>query len=79
MTFFDKAEQEYNKARTKYPPFHSTHEGWAVIKEEIDELWEMVKANKGRTIKDGNPLMIDECIQIAAMAYAFVMELSERK
>lgn len=47
MNFFERAHAEYLMARTKYPPFHSTHEGWAVMKEEFDELWEMVKANKG--------------------------------
>lgn len=72
--FFLKAELEYQKARSKYPPFHSTHEGWAVIREEVDELWEMVKANKGLVIKDENQAMIRECIQITAMAYAFVRD-----
>lgn len=74
-SFFSLAEEEYRKARTKYPPFHSTHEGIAVIQEEVDELWEMVKKNKGINIKDGNPMMVKECIQIAAMAYAFVRDL----
>lgn len=75
MKFFELVEAEYKKARSKYPPFHSTHEGIAVIQEEVDELWDMVKRNKGITIKDGNPQMVKECIQIAAMAYAFVRDL----
>ena len=75
MKFFDLAMMEYKRARGKYPPFHSTHEGIAVIQEEVDELWEMVKKNKGITIRDGNPRMVKECIQIAAMAYAFVRDL----
>ncbi len=56
----------------KYSPFHSTHEGIAVLQEEVDELWEMVKKNKGVNIQ---PEMIKECIQIAAMAYAFMKDL----
>lgn len=38
---------EYESASSRYPPFHSTHEGFAVLKEEVDELWDMVKRNKG--------------------------------
>jgi len=82
MDFFKEAEREYERAREKYPPFHSTHEGYAVLKEEMEELndglerlWEMVKANKGTSIWDGNPAMVRECVQIAAMAYAFVRDL----
>ncbi len=75
--FFKLAKNEYIRARKKYPKFHSTHEGIAVIQEEVDELWEMVKTNKGIKIGDGNPLMIKECIQIAAMVYAFVKDLGD--
>ncbi len=75
MTFLEAVETEYKEARRRYKPFHSTHEGFAVIQEEVEELWEMVKKNKGTTIKDGNALMVKECIQIAAMAYAFVRDL----
>lgn len=42
-----EVESEYLKASSKYPKFNSTHEGYAVIKEEVDELWDKVKANKG--------------------------------
>ena len=63
---------EYGKAANKYPAFNSTHEGYAVIAEELDELWDKVKLNKG--IK-GNELMRQECIQIAAMAVRFIHDL----
>lgn len=64
--------QEYYKASTKYQRFHSTHEGYAVIKEEVDELWDLVKANKGI---NGNEQFKKECIQIAAMAIRFIKDL----
>ena len=67
-------ETEYNAASTKYPAFHSTHEGYAVLKEEVDELWDMVKANKGIM---GNDAMRREAIQIAAMAIRFIKDLCQ--
>ena len=38
---------EIVRARAGYKPFNSTHEGYAVLAEEVDELWELVKRNKG--------------------------------
>ncbi len=37
---------EYDKATKKFGAFNSTHEGYAVIAEELDELWDDVKANR---------------------------------
>lgn len=47
--------------------FNSTHEGFAVLKEEVDEMWDDIKANKL------NP-SIQEAIQVAAMAIRYVAE-----
>ena len=58
---------ELNKATTKHGPFHSTHEGYAVIKEELEELWDEVKVNN----KEKARL---EAIQVAAMAIRFIMD-----
>ena len=65
-------ESEHNTAITKYPKFNSTHEGYAVIKEEVDELWDLVKVNKG---VNGNGEFRKEAIQIAAMAVRFIIDL----
>ncbi len=61
---------ELDSANEKFPMFNSSHEGYAVLKEEVDELWDEIKANKkpGAMIKQK-----DEAIQIAAMAIKFVM------
>ena len=75
MDFLKEIEKEYRDARIKYKPFNSTHEGIAVIQEGVDELWDLVKKNKGYKID--SPQMVKECIQIAAMAYAFVKDLSK--
>ena len=74
--FMQAVLAEYISARHQYSAFNSTHEGIAVIQEEVDELWDLVKTNKGIKIPDEDTLMIKECIQIAAMAMAFVIDLS---
>ena len=74
---FQQVENELVSARMKYTPFNSTHEGYAVIAEELDELWELIKKNKGYEIND--PQMIKECVQLAAMAVAFIVDLSKKR
>ena len=36
-------QQELKEANEKYPQFHSDHETWAVIKEEVEECEEELK------------------------------------
>jgi len=69
--FLLQVEREYYDARVKFGDFNSPHEGYAVIKEELEELWELVKTKKGRA-----PATRLECIQIAAMAMAYYLEVS---
>lgn len=64
---FDSVRNEYIDARKKFPEFHSMHEGYAVIKEEFEELWDEVK-------KDDINAAKEECTQLAAMALAFLLE-----
>lgn len=52
--------------------FHSTHEGYAVIKEEVDELWDEIKKSK---YTQANRMMMNEAIQVAAMAIKFIENL----
>jgi hypothetical protein len=62
---------ELEKAIKKFPqPLKSPHEGYAVILEELDELWEHVKRDTAR----GRPAL-DEAVQIAAMAFRYAYEL----
>ena len=68
-----EALRELDVAQDRFPAFHSAHEGWAVIKEEMDELWEAVRLKQstpGRTDK-----MRREAIQVAAMALRFLIEM----
>ena len=64
---------EVRKAAAKHRPMASAHEGYAVILEELDELWEHVRADTAYG-KDARK----EAIQIAAMGVRFVKDLSGR-
>jgi hypothetical protein len=68
-----RIESELESAMNKYPRLHSNHEGWAVIREEVDELWDRIKESKSTKADDFMKL---ECIQIAAMAVRFIIDLS---
>lgn len=60
-------------AQSAHKPMHSPHEGYAVIREELDELWEKVKANVGHQSD-----AMDEAIQVAAMGVRYVLDLSAK-
>lgn len=63
---------EVDKAFANWPPFNSAHEGYAVLAEELDELWEHVKTRqKHRDLV----AMRKEAIQVAAMAMRFAIEV----
>lgn len=54
---------EYENAKAQFPCCHSYHEGYAVLLEEVDELWDAIKN------KMFSPLDIYfEARQVAAMA-----------
>lgn len=57
---------------TDKPKFHSTHEGFGVLKEEVDELWDEIKASK---CVNANRLMVNEAVHVAAMAIKFIENL----
>ncbi len=68
-----RVAKEYLNAKDYFPTFNSLHEAYAVIKEELDEFWEVVKLNQQK-----NPDRIEdarkEAIQIAAMALGVLVE-----
>ena len=61
---------ELDSAIEKFPLFNSSHEGYAVLKEEVDELWDEIKNNK-----DPQSIMNQkkEAVQVAAVAIKFLM------
>lgn len=75
--FATDVQKELERLRIKTPsPVHSSHEGWALIQEEVDELWDEVKKkNKNR---DYNA-MYNELVQIAARAQRMSEDVVEPK
>ena len=65
---------EYERATKKFGKFHTAHEGYAVLLEEVDELWEAVKLNKKKH-PERNDLMMREATQVAAMAFRFLHDV----
>jgi len=63
---------ELLKAQESYHNFHSTHEGYGVIKEELDELWDKIKESKS-IYASGE--MRQEAIQVATTAIRFILDL----
>ncbi len=63
---------EFRRASLINGPFHGAHEGYAVIKEELDELWEEVK--KKADARDPEKLQ-KEAVQLGAMAARFVIDI----
>lgn len=49
---------------------NSPHEGYSVIAEELDELWDEVKADRGRQRS-----AFEEAVQVAAMGIRYVADL----
>lgn len=66
---------ELERARTKFPGAqNSAHEGYAVLAEEVDELWDEVKANH----PERKARMRTEAVQVAAMAIRFIEDVCDR-
>ena len=67
-------EDEYTRAAATFPPFNSAHEGFAILAEEVDELWGHVKVNQKRR---DLAAMRKEALQVAAMALRFALDVCD--
>ena len=61
---------ELDKATETFGAFASAHEGYAILIEETDELWEAIKS-KHATVQEQR----NEAVQVAAMALRFLIDL----
>jgi hypothetical protein len=57
---------EMVRARRIHPPYASCHEAYAVLKEEVDEMWDEIKANSER--------IEEEAVQVAAVALTILID-----
>lgn len=73
---FSYVTHELTQALKSWPKFNTAHEGFAILMEEVDELWSHVKTNqKKRDLK----AMRKEAIQVAAMALRFAHEVCDEE
>jgi len=63
---------EYYLATGIYDKFNSAHEGFAILLEEIDELWESVKLKQSYPYRKER--MFKEAIQVGAMTLRFLID-----
>ena len=69
----EDVRKEYLRACNLHKPFHGTHEGYSVILEEVDELWDNIKYNS-------DPYTLrEEAVQVAAMAVRFMVDCCEKE
>lgn len=62
--------EELDNAVMEHPqPFHSRHEGYAIIQEEVDELWTAIKSDQP------TELLYREAAQVAAMSIQFLLDI----
>jgi hypothetical protein len=65
-----EVRRECIKAMHKFAPFNSAHEGHSVLREEVEELWDEVKADRGYADRARV-----EARQGAAMAIRYMVDL----
>lgn len=67
----EEVEDEFYTASEAHGEFASAHEGFAVLKEEVDELWDEIKLGSRRDSYN----MKREAVQVAAMALRFLVDI----
>lgn len=75
MTHIQEIQNELSHAIHLHPPLASLHEAYAVILEELDELWDQVRAYPNHH----DPKKVrKELVQIGAMALRALRDLDAR-
>ena len=74
-TTMGMVRDELARAMMLHAPMRGVHEGYAVILEELDELWFEIKQKKpGQTTSFGR--LRTKALHVAAMAARFVADLT---
>jgi len=66
---------ELDRAQAKWPPMHSLHEAYAVILEELDEVWQLVKQKQNERDPEA---VRKELTQLAAMVARAAVDLEDK-
>lgn len=66
--------EAYRKARAKHKPMRGPHEGYAIMLEEFDELWEEVRKWQPNQTPEARAALRKEALHVAAMSLAFLLE-----
>lgn len=70
-SFATRVAEELSKARAKHKDIKCAHEAYAVILEELDEVWDEVKQQKW-----GPEALLKELVQVGAMAQRAAEDLN---
>jgi len=70
----DAMIDELHRATRKFDKFYTGHEGWAVIKEELDELWDELRKKQ---TERSSATLLHEATHVGAMAMRFIYDLLE--
>jgi len=70
----DEVKMEMKRAVGLHGPMRGPHEGYAVLLEEVDEVWDLVKGYPKRATK---AKMRNEMVQVAAMALRFIYDVCD--
>ena len=73
----EDVKKEFDFATNKWGGFNSLHEAYAIVLEEVDELWEEVK----RSQKDPTRIKFakEEAIQVATMAIRLIFDCCKKE
>ena len=76
LDLYEDIADEVLEAMHKHGEYHSLHEGYAVLAEEVDELWDSVRAKWEKR----DPAAIRrEAVQIAAVAVKIAYSFGTKK
>lgn len=89
ISVLDEVAGELCKAKETHAPMNGHHEGYAVILEELDELWEVCKRNTHKFGSEAavrveqrkfkREAMRKEALQVAAMAVRFIEDVCDKE
>ena len=77
LEIMEELEREYLRASRNFMPFHNAHEAYAVLLEEVDELWTAIKLNQRIPYRDKH--IREEAIQVCAMALRLIWDYCPEK